>query len=148
MRTNTNHLDPAMPCLVLLTHLYCHYLLLTPDDEFFAQNNTTNPLSLDEVLELGAIWRDLAFWGYMLGVSPSSEYARVGDEDSRALLTKGVTRLAARKYVFHLNPGIQLTSPVLEENSPRTNIGSCPLRWIYKDSSRLQCESCVLTMVA
>lgn len=86
-----------MPCLVLLTHLYCHYLLLTPDDEFFAQNNTTNPLSLDEVLELGAIWRDLAFWGYMLGVAPSSEYTRVGDEDTRALLTKGVTRMAARK---------------------------------------------------
>jgi ubiquitin-protein ligase E3 C len=89
--------DPAMSCLVLMTHLYCHYLLLTPDDEFFAQTNSTNPLSLDEVLELGAIWRDLAFWGYMLGVSPSPDYKRAGDEDTRTLLTKGVTRLAARK---------------------------------------------------
>ena len=86
-----------MPCLILMTHLYCHYLLLTPDDEFFAQSNRTNPLSSDEILELGAIWRDLAFWGYMIGISPNSDYPRVGDEDTRALFTKGVTRLAARK---------------------------------------------------
>jgi ubiquitin-protein ligase E3 C len=86
-----------MPCLILMTHLYCHYLLLTPDDEFFAQTNRTNPLSSDEILELGAIWRDLAFWGYMIGISPDSLYVNVGDEDARALFTKGVTRLAARK---------------------------------------------------
>jgi ubiquitin-protein ligase E3 C len=89
--------DPSMPCLILMTHLYCHYLLLTPDDEFFATTNRTNPLSSDEILELGAIWRDLAFWGYMLGVSPNSDYNRVGDEETRALFTKGVTRMAARK---------------------------------------------------
>lgn len=88
-----------MPGLVLLTHLYCHYLLLTPDDEFFAKSNTTNPLSIDEVLELGAIWRDLAFWGYMDGVSSAQSPAsdKRGDEDTRTLFTKGVTRLAARK---------------------------------------------------
>lgn len=94
---NTDH---TAPCLILLTHLYCHYLLLTPDDEFFSVNNTSNPFSIDEVLELGAIWRDLAFWGYMEGVTtpsqPSANDHR-GDEDTRTLFTKGVTRMAARK---------------------------------------------------
>lgn len=92
-------LGETAPALILLTHMYCHYLLLTPDDEFFAHNSTTNPLSIDEVLELGAIWRDLAFWGYMDGLnsdeSPAADFR--GDEDTRALFTKGVTRLAARK---------------------------------------------------
>jgi ubiquitin-protein ligase E3 C len=56
-------------------------------------------LSIDEVLELGAIWRDLAFWGYMDGVVSAESAAsdQRGDEDTRALFTKGVTRLAARK---------------------------------------------------
>lgn len=92
--------DHTTPCLILLTHLHCHYLLLTPDDEFFTDNNTSNPFSIDEVLELGAIWRDLAFWGYMEGVSSPSQASpddHRGDEDTRALFTKGVTRLAARK---------------------------------------------------
>lgn len=84
--------DPLAPCLLFLAHLYCHYLLLTPDDEFFAESSS-NPLSLDEVLELAGIWRDLAFWGYMNGVAG----LKSGSEDVRALFTRGVTRVAERK---------------------------------------------------
>lgn len=77
--------------------MYCHYLLLTPDDEFFAENST-NPLSLDEVLELSGIWRDLAFWGYMLGVSADSNpVSGYGNEETRNLFTRGVTRVSERK---------------------------------------------------
>ncbi|KAL1411472.1 ubiquitin-protein ligase (E3) [Vanrija albida] len=85
--------NPNTSVLLLLSHLYSHYLLLTPDDEFFAQQS--NPLSLDEVLDLSTIWRDLAFWGYMNGVAevPSSVS---GTEEVRSLFTRAVTRVAER----------------------------------------------------
>ena len=91
-------LDPSTPCLLFLTHLYNHYLLLTPDDEFFTDTQS-NPLSLDEVLEMAAIWRDLAFWGYMAGVAPPGQIPSKGQgtEDARSLFTRGVTRVAERK---------------------------------------------------
>ncbi|WVQ83300.1 hypothetical protein IAT38_005439 [Cryptococcus sp. DSM 104549] len=106
--------NPSTPCLLLLSHMYCHYLLLTPDDEFVSPR--TNPLNIDEILQLAAIWRDLAFWGYMNGVTSSSGAAAgvgmanggvsggkgrpsgagMGNEEARALFTKGVTRVAER----------------------------------------------------
>ncbi|ORX33914.1 hypothetical protein BD324DRAFT_665268 [Kockovaella imperatae] len=91
--------NPSTPCLLLLTHIYCHYLLITPDAEFFTETvSGSNPLSLDEVLELAAVWRDLAYWSYMNGVaatgSPSNEGR--GNEDVRALLTRGLTRISDR----------------------------------------------------
>lgn len=78
--------------LLLLSHMYNHYLLLTPDDEFFSN---TNPLSLDEVLELSSTWRDLAFWGYMNGVAESQPRG-VGTETDRRLFTQGVMRVSER----------------------------------------------------
>lgn len=82
--------------LLLLSHMYCHYLLLTPDDEFFS--NDTNALSLDEVLDLSTIWRDLAYWGFMEGVSTGDGRADGrGTEEVRSLFTRGVTRVAERK---------------------------------------------------
>lgn len=97
--------------------MYNHFLLLAPDDEFF--DPQSNPLSMDEVLELSVIWRDLAFWGYMAGVhsaggQPGMASAGVstisgasgsdmrGSEEDRALFTRGVTRLTERKYVSSL----------------------------------------------
>ena len=80
--------------------MYNHYLLITPDAEFFADSPSgSNPLTLDEVLDLTAIWRDLAFWGYMNGVAPAGSTAQggKGKEDVRSLLTRGVTRIAERK---------------------------------------------------
>lgn len=82
--------------LMLLSHIYCHYLLLTPDDEFFSTD--TNALTLDEVLDLSTIWRDLAYWGFMAGVSAADSPTRgVGTEEVRSLFTRGVTRVAERK---------------------------------------------------
>ena len=64
----------------------------------------SNPLSLDEVLDLSLIWRDLAFWGYMRGVSgaaPANAMTNIphgaGTEEERSLFTRGVTRVAERK---------------------------------------------------
>ncbi|WWD00653.1 hypothetical protein V866_007588 [Kwoniella sp. B9012] len=87
------------PALILLTYVYNHYLLLTPDDEFFS--TTSNALSTDEILELAGIWRDLAFWGYMNGVSGSGSSSgpattRMGNEEIRGLFTRGVTRVVER----------------------------------------------------
>lgn len=80
--------------------MYNHYLLITPDDEFFADGN---PLSLDEVVHLSGIWRDLAFWGYMSGVrapgAPVSQRGAQGTEEERAAFTRGVTRVSERKSV-------------------------------------------------
>ncbi|WWC86828.1 uncharacterized protein L201_001707 [Kwoniella dendrophila CBS 6074] len=95
----------ASPSLVLLTYMYNHYLLLTPDDEFFSTAN--NALSTDEILELVEIWRDLAFWGYMNGVSGSKtvngntfegdqKTEKMGNEEIRGLFTRGVTRIVER----------------------------------------------------
>lgn len=78
--------------LLLLSHMFNHYLLLTPDDEFFS---SSNPLSLDEVLELSSTWRDLAFWGYMNGVAAPS-LRGVGTEADRRLFTQGVMRVSER----------------------------------------------------
>jgi ubiquitin-protein ligase E3 C len=90
--------DPFAPTLLLLTHLYNHYLLLTPDDEFFSPENGANPFTLDEVLEIAGIWRDLAYWGYMGGVaSGTSSQKGVGTEEVRGMFTRGVTRVAERK---------------------------------------------------
>ncbi|TYJ56005.1 hypothetical protein B9479_003247 [Cryptococcus floricola] len=93
-----------VPALLLLTHLYCHYLLFTPDDEFFSPSH--NPFTTDEVLQLAVIWRNLAFWGYLGGVSAPLESGYTGrerrnkdfrgSEDARSLFTKGVTRVAER----------------------------------------------------
>ena len=98
--------------------MYNHFLLLAPDDEFF--DPQSNPLSMDEVLELSVIWRDLAFWGYMAGVrsaggqpgqagtggasmsSGAGGSDMRGSEEDRALFTRGVTRLTERKYVSSL----------------------------------------------
>ncbi|WWC68012.1 uncharacterized protein I206_101931 [Kwoniella pini CBS 10737] len=97
---NTN---PSTPPLVLLTYMYNHYLLLTPDDEFFS--TSSNALSTDEILELAGIWRDLAFWGYMNGISdPANKFTSVveienvnkGNEEVRGLFTRGVTRVVER----------------------------------------------------
>ncbi|KGB75097.1 ubiquitin-protein ligase E3 C [Cryptococcus deuterogattii 99/473] len=92
--------NPDAPCLLLLTHMYCHYLLLTPDDEFFSP--ARNPFNIDEILQLAAIWRDLAYWGYISGV-PSPGVAangkgrdKRGNEEARTLFTKGVTRVVER----------------------------------------------------
>lgn len=95
--------DANKSALLLLSHLYCHYLLLTPDDEFFAP--ALNPLTLDEVLELSLIWRDLAFWGYLNGVNGGAVIpgttntvpSRAGTEEERSLFTRGVTRVSERK---------------------------------------------------
>lgn len=65
---------------------------MTPDDEFFAPQ--VNPLSIDEVLDLSSIWRDLAYWGYMHGVGPGT--TAIGTEEQRSLFTRGVTRLSER----------------------------------------------------
>ena len=92
--------DPFTPCLMLLTHMYNHYLLITPDDEFFDTSPTSsNPLTIDEALDLASIWRDLAFYGYMTGVAPSgtNPLKGVGTEEARSLMTKGVTRVVERK---------------------------------------------------
>ncbi|KAK8847462.1 hypothetical protein IAR55_005320 [Kwoniella newhampshirensis] len=98
--------NPSRPCLLLLTYLYCHYLLLTPDDEFFSPSK--NAFSTDEILRIAAIWRDLAFWGFMNGVSgaragntawndvQSSKNASMGNEEIRGLFTRGVTRVVER----------------------------------------------------
>ncbi|WVQ75926.1 hypothetical protein IAR50_005561 [Cryptococcus sp. DSM 104548] len=97
--------NPNAPALLLLTHLYCHYLLFTPDDEFFSPSH--NPFTTDEVLRLAVIWRNLAFWGYLNGVSAPTESGYTsrermkkkdfrGDEEARSLFTKGVTRVAER----------------------------------------------------
>ncbi|GMK53858.1 hypothetical protein CspeluHIS016_0104440 [Cutaneotrichosporon spelunceum] len=83
--------NPNKPMLLLVTHLFSHYLLLTPDDEFFS---TSNPLSLDEVLELSSTWRDLAFWGYLNGVGTDARGA--GTEAERRLFTQGVVRITER----------------------------------------------------
>ncbi|KAK4685808.1 hypothetical protein P7C73_g4335, partial [Tremellales sp. Uapishka_1] len=91
----TINADPSTPCLVLLTHLYCHWLLITPDDEFFAAN-ANSPLSLDELVEMAGLWRDLAFWGYMTGVTAAESTNGVGTEAVRSLFTRGVTRVAER----------------------------------------------------
>jgi ubiquitin-protein ligase E3 C len=87
--------DPNTPCLVFMTLLYNHYLLITPDDEFF-DSNGKNPLTIDEVLDLAGIWRDLAFWSYMNGVEAAGAQGR-GSEDQRNLLTRGVVRVAEKK---------------------------------------------------
>lgn len=89
-----NSSDPNTSVLLLLSHVYSHFLLLAPDDEFF--ESQSNPLSLDEVKELSTIWRDLAFWGYMNGVAehPSSTS---GTDEVRSLFTRAVTRVAERK---------------------------------------------------
>lgn len=87
-------LDPNKPLLLLLSQVYCHYLLITPDDEFFDPRG--NPLTVDEVLDLSSIWRDLAFWGYMNGVSHAQDRG-VGTEEQRQLFTRGVTRVSERK---------------------------------------------------
>ena len=90
--------DPSTPCLLFLTHLYNHYLLVTPDDEFF-DTQKSNPFSLDEVLELAGIWRDLSYHAFSNGVQPGSGGSSKGpgSEDERALLTRGVVRVAERK---------------------------------------------------
>ncbi|KAL7420037.1 ubiquitin-protein ligase (E3) [Cryptotrichosporon argae] len=87
--------NPHRASLVLLTHIYNHFLLLTPDDEFFDAG--TNPLAIDDVLDLARVWRDLAFWGYMHGVAgaPGTKQG-TGTEEVRALFTRGVTRVAER----------------------------------------------------
>lgn len=90
--------DPSAPCLLFLSHLYNHYLLVTPDDEFF-DTQKSNPFSLDEVLELAGIWRDLSYHAFSNGVQPGSGggHKGPGSEDERALLTRGVVRVAERK---------------------------------------------------
>jgi ubiquitin-protein ligase E3 C len=78
--------------------MYSHYLLLTPDDEFFAP--AINPFSLDEVTELSTIWRDLAYWAYMSGVDDTSSPGRkMGNDDERGLITRAIVRVAERKCV-------------------------------------------------
>lgn len=86
--------DPNKPMLLLLSQIYCHYLLITPDDEFF--DPKSNPLTLDEVLDLSSIWRDLGFWGYINGVARPQDRG-VGTEEQRQLFTRGVTRVSERK---------------------------------------------------
>jgi ubiquitin-protein ligase E3 C len=90
---------------VLLSQLYTHFLLLAPDDEFFnthgnSAGTQSNPLTLDEVLDLASIWRDLAFWGYTAQIVASSvevASAAKGTDELRALFTRGVMRVAERK---------------------------------------------------
>jgi len=83
--------------LLFLTHLYNHYLLITPDDEFF-NTEKSNPFSLDEVLDLAGIWRDLSYFAYSNGVAEAGQRGKgPGTEDERSLLTRGVTRIAERK---------------------------------------------------
>ncbi|WVW78358.1 hypothetical protein I302_100312 [Kwoniella bestiolae CBS 10118] len=92
--------NPNTPPLILLTYIYNHYLLLTPDDEFFS--TSSNALSTDEILELAGVWRNLAFWGYMIGVSggPSGN-EKMGNEEIRGLFTRGVTRVVERNARRH-----------------------------------------------
>ncbi|RSH92214.1 hypothetical protein EHS25_008629 [Saitozyma podzolica] len=93
--------NPSTPTLLFMTHLYNHYLLLTPDDEFFS---ASNPLSLDEVQELAGIWKDLAFWGYMNGVAAVGSSSGMGTEEERNLFTRGVTRVAERNARRQFTP--------------------------------------------
>jgi ubiquitin-protein ligase E3 C len=94
--------DSDRHALLLLSQIYCHYLLITPDDEFF--DPQVNPLLVDEVLDLSLVWRNLAFWGYMNGVSGAvvgpaarASQSRAGAEEDRSLFTRGVTRVSERK---------------------------------------------------
>ncbi|WRT64716.1 uncharacterized protein IL334_001650 [Kwoniella shivajii] len=96
---DTFNINPVAPPLLLLTHMYNHYLLLTPDDEFFTP--ASNALTTDEILDLAAVWRDLAFWGYMNGVATSSipgtsKEQSMGNEEVRGLFTRGVVRVVER----------------------------------------------------
>ncbi|KAJ9100578.1 hypothetical protein QFC21_003622 [Naganishia friedmannii] len=84
--------------LLLLTHIYIHHLLTVTDEEFFAPpSRDAAALSLDEVIELSGIWRDVAFWGYWsgLGNGLSPEIAKQ-KEEIRGLMTKGVLAITAR----------------------------------------------------
>ena len=76
--------DPTLrtewPALILLIELYSRCLLTLGDDEFFAQNK--NPLSLDEVVGLTAMGRNLAFALYW------QESSLVGWKDSKVVGTR------------------------------------------------------------
>lgn len=85
--------------LLLLTHIYIHHLLTVTDEEFFAPpSRDAAALSLDEVIELSGIWRDVAFWGYWSGLGNGLSQAIVKQkEEIRGLMTKGVLAITARE---------------------------------------------------
>ena len=91
------------PALILLIELYSRCLLTLGDDEFFAQNK--NPLSLDEVVGLTAIGRNLAFALYwqessLVGWKESKVVGtRVGLEELRSMTTVLLQQVHAREYV-------------------------------------------------
>ncbi|KAJ9092862.1 hypothetical protein QFC19_008586 [Naganishia cerealis] len=84
--------------LLLLTHIYIHHLLTVTDEEFFAPpSRDAAALSLDEVIELSGIWRDVAFWGYWSGLGNSaSQEIEKQKEEIRGLMTRGVLAITAR----------------------------------------------------
>jgi ubiquitin-protein ligase E3 C len=85
--------------LLLLTHIYIHHLLTVTDEEFFAPpSRDAAALSLDEVIELSGIWRDVAFWGYWSGLGNGLGQEIVKQkEEIRGLMTKGVLAITARE---------------------------------------------------
>lgn len=132
--------NPSRPCLLLLTQMMCHYLILTPDDEFFAQPSSS-PLSVDEVLDISSIWRDLAYWGFMDGVAVVKQDRGEGTEDVRSLFTRGVTRVAERKLVSGSLAGEQADkAPVPGANLLQTSSGPWWARATWRASCRLQCK--------
>lgn len=102
--------DPALesewPVFILLAELYSRCLMTLGDDEFYSAKN---PLTLDEVIGLSSLWRNLAFALYWQEGS-SNGWAGLNIVGTRisviALRSLGVTMLNqihAREYV-HFRP--------------------------------------------
>lgn len=94
--------------LILLSELYARCLLTLGDDEFYSPRN---PLSLDEVVGLSGLLRNLAFALYWqegnLTVGESEltvQGTRLGVEKLRTLATGLLQQIHAREYVNGRSP--------------------------------------------
>lgn len=99
--TPSSSKTPHLPALQLFSTLYLQNLLTLPDDEFFEpvrKAGGRSALSLDEVGDLASIWKDLAFYGYVVGVGAGPETpVTKRKEELRSLMTQGVLAVSARK---------------------------------------------------
>lgn len=107
LQPNTARTVSLVPPFLLLSTLLIQHLLTIPDDEFFAPVSSKSALSLDEILELAGVWKDLGFYGYWSGLAPP--YANKVEprtllpklekqrEDIRSLMTQGVVAICARE---------------------------------------------------
>lgn len=96
------------PLLILLSELYSRCLLTMGDDEF---HSTRNPLSIDEVIGLSSLLRNLAFalyWqeGVLMAAKGREQEqekllvgTKIGVESLRALATVLLQQMHAREYV-------------------------------------------------